>query len=175
MPNLPRFTGGLVGYFGYDVVRYVEEKLSASTPKDDLGNPDILLMVSDEVVVFDNLLGKLILVVHQKASDVDAWIKSQKKLDELELKLKEPVPNLPPLNSSSEGKNESNFISSFGKDNFLAAVKKIKNYVLAGDVMQVVPSQRLSIEFKADINETIVFPLPTSPCSNKFIGSVCSR
>ena len=150
LPNLPRFTGGLVGYFGYDVVRYVEEKLSASTPKDDLGNPDILLMVSDEVVVFDNLLGKLILVVHQKASDVDAWIKSQKKLDELELKLKEPVPNLPPLNSSSEGKNESNFISSFGKDNFLAAVKKIKNYVLAGDVMQVVPSQRLSIEFKAE-------------------------
>jgi len=150
LPNLPRFTGGLVGYFGYDVVRYVEEKLSASTPKDDLGNPDILLMVSDEVVVFDNLLGKLILVVHQKASDVDAWIKSQKKLDELELKLKEPVPNLPPLNSSSERKNESNFISSFGKDNFLAAVKKIKNYVLAGDVMQVVPSQRLSIEFKAE-------------------------
>jgi anthranilate synthase component 1 len=62
LPNLPRFTGGLVGYFGYDVVRYVEEKLSESTPKDDLGNPDILLMVSDEVVVFDNLLGKLFFV-----------------------------------------------------------------------------------------------------------------
>jgi anthranilate synthase component 1 len=68
----------------------------------------------------------------------------------LELKLKEPVPNLPPLNSSSEGKNESNFISSFGKENFLAAVQKIKNYVLAGDVMQVVPSQRLSIEFEGE-------------------------
>ena len=120
------------------LVRYVEEKLSASTPKDDLGNPDILLMVSDEVVVFDNLLGKLILVVHQKASDVDAWIKSQKKLDELELKLKEPVPNLPPLNSSSEGKKMSLILYLvLGKDNFLAAVKKIKNYVLAGDVMQV--------------------------------------
>ncbi|MAD58076.1 MAG: anthranilate synthase component I [Porticoccus sp.] len=150
LPDLPRFTGGLVGYFGYDVVRYIEEKLRVSTPKDDLGNPDILLIVSDEVVVFDNLLGKLILVVHQKASDTDAWIKSQKKLDELELKLKEPVPNLPPLNSSSEGKNESNFISSFGKENFLAAVQKIKNYVLAGDVMQVVPSQRLSIEFEGE-------------------------
>ena len=150
LPNLPRFTGGLVGYFGYDVVRYVEEKLSESTPKDDLGNPDILLMVSDEVVVFDNLLGKLIFVVHQRASDTDAWVKSQSKLDELECKLKESVPDLPPLNSSIERRNDSNFISSFGKDNFLAAVKKIKNYVLAGDVMQVVPSQRLSIEFKAE-------------------------
>ena len=150
LPNLPRFTGGLVGYFGYDVVRYVEEKLSESTPKDDLGNPDILLMVSDEVVVFDNLLGKLIFVVHQKASDTNAWVKSKNKLDELESKLKESVPDLPPLNSSSERRNKSNFISSFGKDNFLAAVKKIKNYVLAGDVMQVVPSQRLSIEFKAE-------------------------
>jgi len=150
LPELPRFTGGLVGYFGYDVVRYVEERLKNSTPKDDLGNPDILLMASDEVVIFDNLLGKIIFVVHQDASDSDAWNKAQHRLDELEAKLKNPVPDLPPLNLDGAGKNEAAFVSSFGKENFLAAVKKIKNYVLAGDVMQVVPSQRLSIDFDAE-------------------------
>ncbi|MFT6300175.1 MAG: anthranilate synthase component 1 [Saprospiraceae bacterium] len=150
LPELPRFTGGLVGYFGYDVVRYVEERLKNSTPKDDLGNPDILLMASDEVVIFDNLLGKIIFVVHQDASDSDAWNKAQHRLDELEAKLKNPVPDLPPLNLDGAGKNEAAFVSSFGKENFLAAVKQIKNYVLAGDVMQVVPSQRLSIDFDAE-------------------------
>ena len=150
LPELPRFTGGLVGYFGYDVVRYVEDRLSKSTPKDDLGNPDILLMASDEVVIFDNLLGKIIFVVHQDTSSSDAWSKAQNRLDELETKLKTSVPDLPSLDLNGREKNESHFVSSFGKDNFLAAVKKIKNYVLAGDVMQVVPSQRLSIEFKEE-------------------------
>ena len=150
LSELPRFTGGLVGYFGYDTVRYVEERLRKSAPKDDLGNPDILLMVSDEVVIFDNLLGKLIFVVHQDACDANAWEKAQQRLDELEIKLKNPVPDLPPLNLDSEGQNESAFVSSFGKENFLAAVSKIKDYVLAGDAMQVVPSQRLSLDFNAE-------------------------
>ena len=150
LSELPRFTGGLVGYFGYDTVRYVEERLRKSAPKDDLGNPDILLMVSDEVVIFDNLLGKLIFVVHQDACAANAWEKAQQRLDELEIKLKNPVPDLPPLNLDSEGQNESAFVSSFGKENFLAAVSKIKDYVLAGDAMQVVPSQRLSLDFNAE-------------------------
>ena len=150
LPELPRFTGGLVGYFGYDVVRYVEDRLSKSAPTDDLGNPDILLMASDEVVIFDNLLGKVIFVVHQDTSTHDAWNNAQNRLDELEAKLKKSVPDLPPLDLNGREKNEPDFVSSFGKDNFLAAVKKIKNYVLAGDVMQVVPSQRLSIEFKEE-------------------------
>lgn len=150
LPRLPRFTGGLVGYFGYDTVRYVEPKLRASTPHDDLGNPDILLMASDEVVIFDNLLGKLIFVVHEDATEPNAWNRAQERLDELEAKLKCAVPVLPPVNLRGSGLDESTFVSSFGEANFKAAVDKVKNYVLAGDVMQVVPSQRLSMDFNTE-------------------------
>ncbi|WP_461482451.1 anthranilate synthase component I [Porticoccus sp.] len=150
LPQLPRFTGGLVGYFGYDTVRYVEPKLKQSAPPDELGNPDILLMVSDEVVIFDNLLGKLILVVHEDAAEPNAWVHAQARLDDLEARLKNPLPELPPLNMAGSGLQESAFVSSFGEQNYKDAVNKIKEYVLAGDVMQVVPSQRLSMDFDAE-------------------------
>lgn len=150
LPQLPRFTGGLVGYFGYDTVRYVEPKLKASVPEDDLGNPDILLMASDEVVIFDNLLGKLIFVVHEDASEPNAWTKAQARLDALEAKLKNTLPDLPPVNLNGTGLDESAFVSSFGEENYKAAVNKVKDYVLAGDVMQVVPSQRLSMDFDVE-------------------------
>ncbi|WP_461521485.1 anthranilate synthase component I [Porticoccus sp.] len=150
LPQLPRFTGGLVGYFGYDTVRYVEPKLKNSAPPDELGNPDILLMVSDEVVIFDNLLGKLILVVHEDAAGTNAWEHAQTRLDDLEAKLKQPLPELPSLNMAGSGLQESAFVSSFGEQNYKDAVNKIKEYVLAGDVMQVVPSQRLSMDFDAE-------------------------
>jgi anthranilate synthase component 1 len=149
-PQLPRFTGGLVGYFGYDTVRYVEPRLKASVPDDEMGNPDILLMVSDEVVIFDNFLGKLMFVVHEDASEPDAWNIAQRRLDTLEAKLKTSVPELPPLNLEGGGLDESAFVSSFGEENYKAAVNKIKDYVLAGDVMQVVPSQRLSMDFHTE-------------------------
>jgi len=150
LPQLPRFTGGLVGYFGYDTVRYIEPRLKKSVPQDALGTPDILLMVSDEVVIFDNLLGKLILVVHEDASEPNAWNLAQTRLDELEAKLVKPLPELPPLNMHGSGLQESVFVSSFGEQNFKQAVNKIKDYVLAGDVMQVVPSQRLSMDFDGE-------------------------
>ncbi len=150
LPQLPRFTGGLVGYFGYDTVRYVEPRLKASVPNDDLGNPDILLMASDEVIIFDNLLGKLIFVVHEDAAEPDAWSKAQHRLDELEAKLKRSLPELPPVNLEGGGLDESAFVSSFGEENFKAAVNKVKDYVLAGDVMQVVPSQRMSMDFDTE-------------------------
>lgn len=150
LPQLPRFTGGLVGYFGYDTVRYVEPRLKDSMPEDDLGNPDILLMASDEVVVFDNLLGKLIFVVHEDAEQPNAWAKAQARLDDLEAKLKNPLPDLPPVNLKGGGLDESAFVSSFGEENFKAAVDKVKDYILAGDAMQVVPSQRLSTDFDVE-------------------------
>lgn len=150
LPQLPRFTGGLVGYFGYDTVRYVEPRLKDSVPEDDLGNPDILLMASDEVVIFDNLLGKLIFVVHEDAEEPNAWAKAQSRLDDLEAKLKNPLPDLPPVNLNGGGLDESAFVSSFGEENFKAAVDKVKDYILAGDVMQVVPSQRLSTDFDVE-------------------------
>lgn len=150
IPNLPRFTGGLVGYFGYDTVRYVEPRLRASVPDDELKTPDILLMVSDEVVIFDNLLGKLMLVVHGDAKQPDAWEQTQQRLDHLESLLANPVPELPPLNLAGNGLSEDMFVSSFGEENFKSTVSHIKDYVLAGDVMQVVPSQRLSTDFDGE-------------------------
>lgn len=150
LPDLPRFTGGLVGYFGYDTVRYVEPRLAKTTPPDRLGTPDILLMASDEVVVFDNLSGTIILVVHVDAKDPSSLQKAEARLDELEKKLAEPTPQLPPMNTQGSGISEGDFVSSFGKENYLRAVEKVKEYTLAGDVMQVVPSQRFSAKFKAE-------------------------
>ena len=148
-PDLPRFTGGLVGYFGYDTVRFVEPRLAASAPADELGTPDILLMASDEVAIFDNLSGTIMLVVHVDAKEVGALAKAEARLDELEHRLAEPKPDLPPMNMQVDGISEQDFVSSFGEQDFKVAVNKIKDYVVAGDVMQVVPSQRLSAPFDA--------------------------
>jgi anthranilate synthase component 1 len=150
LPGLPRFTGGLVGYFAYDCARYVEPRLRASQPEDVIGTPDILLTVSDEVLVFDNLEGKIILVVHANPEIDNAFAKAVARLDELEEKLKTELPDVPALDLSKEGNSESHFVSHTGEDNFYKAVDKIKEYVLAGDTMQVVVSQRLSIDFKQE-------------------------
>jgi anthranilate synthase component 1 len=147
LPDLPRFTGGLVGYFGYDTVRYVEPRLSKSAPPDQLGTPDILLMASDEVAIFDNLSGTIMLVVHVDAKDPNALADAEARLDELERKLAEPKPDLPPMNLQSDGLGEEAFVSSFGKENYKRAVEKVKQYTLSGDIMQVVPSQRFTAPF----------------------------
>ena len=153
LPDLPRFTGGLVGYFGYDTVRYVEPRLAKSAPPDQLGTPDVLLMASDEVAVFDNLSGTIMLVVHADAKDPNALADAEIRLDELEDKLAQPKPDLPPMNMDSDGLAEDAFVSSFGKDNYKRAVDAVKQYTLSGDVMQVVPSQRFSAPFEeAPIN-----------------------
>ena len=149
LPDLPRFTGGLVGYFGYDTVRYVEPKLAQSTPKDELGTPDILLMASDEVAIFDNLSGTLMLVVHVDAKQADALEQANARLDELQHKLTMPAPQLQDTIGSGNDLSEESFKSSFGQEAFLKSVDKIKDYIMAGDAMQVVPSQRLSAPFTA--------------------------
>ncbi len=150
LPNLPRFTGGLVGYFAYDCVRYVEPHLKASMPEDILGNPDILLSVSDEVLVFDNLAGKLILVIHANPEIEHAYSKAVARLDELTQNLRKPVPPVAPLSLQADGAKELQFKSHMGEAGYKAAVEKIKEYTLSGDIMQVVPSQRLSIDFDAE-------------------------
>ena len=149
LPDLPRFTGGLVGYFGYDTVRFVEPRLANTAAEDDLGAPDILLLASDEVAIFDNLSGTIMLVVHVDAAQPGALEMAEARLDELESKLAQPAPELPPMNISGEGIREDAFVSSFGQQDYMAAVDMVKDYVLAGDVMQVVPSQRLSAPFDA--------------------------
>ena len=149
LPNLPRFTGGLVGYFGYDTVRYVEPRLAKSQPKDELGTPDILLMASDEVAVFDNLSGTLMLVVHADAKQPDGLDQANARLDELQKKLDMPAPELAESGDAGDQISEDVFKSSFGEQAFLKSVDKIKDYIMAGDAMQVVPSQRLSAPFTA--------------------------
>ena len=146
LPNLPRFTGGLVGYFAYDTVRYIEERLKHTAPKDELDNPDIMLMVSDELVVFDNLSGKLILVTHADPATPAALEKAEFRLDDLVRRL-QTTNVLPPVQASLNPAQEDDFKSGFGREAFEASVEKIREYILAGDAMQVVPSQRMTIPF----------------------------
>lgn len=146
-PELPKFHGGLVGYFGYDTVRLIEPRLAHSAPKHDpIGTPDILLMRSEEVVVFDNLSGQVHVITHADPNEPGSYEAAQARLDALQQKLRQPlqVPQDAPL---AQGLDESQFVSSFGEEAFKRAVEKIKDYILAGDVMQVVISQRLSIPF----------------------------
>ncbi|MDX1458754.1 MAG: anthranilate synthase component I [Marinobacter sp.] len=151
LEDLPRFNGGLVGYFGYDTVRYIEKRLQQTCPPDKIGNPDILLMVSDEIVVFDNLRGKLHLIVHVDPNIDGAYALAQQRLEELESRLHRQTADAPrtPPHLSGKTVNEEDFISGFSKEKFEAAVDKIKEYVLDGDVMQTVISQRMTIPFEA--------------------------
>ncbi len=148
LDNLPRFTGGLVGYFGYDTVRYIEPRLSRSKHPDPLGTPDILLLISEEVVVFDNLRGKLYVVVHVDPSQYEAYLAGRQRLDELVSRLRS---NRPQYASTETGRHvdESEFVSGFTRERYQQAVERIKDYINAGDVMQVVLSQRLSIPYHA--------------------------
>lgn len=150
LEELPRFNGGLVGYFGYDCVRYVEPRLAPGCPDNDLGTPDILLMVSDEVLVFDNLAGKLIFIVHVDPAEADAEANAHARIDELEQRLHNPTPDLGAISLDGEALCEQAFTSQFGQDEFEGVVDKIKDYILAGDCMQVVPSQRLSAPMTAE-------------------------
>ena len=145
--NLPIFNGGLVGYFGYDCVRYIENKLVDSEPPDQIGTPDALFMISDEVAVFDNLKNKLHLIVLIESPDDEE--QANARLDELEDNLKTSLPFedfVKPVKSIEE----KDFVSGFGEQEFKNSVKKAKKYIESGDIMQVVCSQRMSIPFNAD-------------------------
>jgi len=148
LPGLPRFTGGLVGYFGYDTVRYIEPRLGGCRSADTLGTPDIMLMVSDEVLVFDNLRGRLYVVIHADPAKQDALNHAQQRLDELVARLRGPVP-VRPSRPATQAVREADFSSEFGRDRFEAAVRRIKDYIVEGDVMQVVLSQRLRAPLQA--------------------------
>ncbi|WP_263261128.1 anthranilate synthase component I [Pseudomonas sp. RIT-PI-S] len=149
IPGLPRFNGGLVGYFGYDSVRYVEKRLGASPNPDPIGVPDILLMVSDAVVVFDNLAGKIHAIVLADPSQADAYEQGRAQLAELMERLRQPITPRSGLDFTQPPGQEPAFRSSFTQEDYERAVNTIKDYILAGDCMQVVVSQRMSIDFKA--------------------------
>ena len=148
-PELPRFYGGLVGYFGYDCVRYVERKLKDSAPPDPVGTPDILLMVSEDIVIFDNLQASMQLISLVDPNEAGARQRALARLQVLAGKLGKAAAPIP-KSSAPQQVAESDFISEFGEAPFKAAVERIREYTRAGDVMQVVLAQRMSIPFGAD-------------------------
>ncbi len=145
--GMPRFSGGMVGYFGYDCIRYIETRLDVSDKDDPLECPDILLMVSEQLVVFDNLNGKLHIIVHADPKQDGAYEKAQQQLDVLANKLTISINNAP--NGKTRHVDEKDFISGFTQEKFKQGVDRIKEYIVEGDAMQVVLSQRLSIPFNA--------------------------
>ena len=137
-PGMPRFCGGLAGYFGYDTVRHIEKRLAHSAPKDDLGLPDIQLLVTEELAVIDNLSGKLYLIVYADPTQPEAFMKARQRLKDLRAMLRRAVDV--PVTSASVRTDTSR---EFAKEDYLKAVAKAKEYIMAGDLMQVQVGQRL--------------------------------
>ncbi len=137
-PGLPRFCGGLAGYFGYDTVRHIEKKLAASCPPDDLGCPDILLLHCEELAVIDNLSGKLYLIVYADPTQPEAYGRAKRRLRELRERLKRSA-SAPAINASQQHPPQRDF----AKADYLRAVERAKELIAAGDFMQVQVSQRI--------------------------------
>jgi anthranilate synthase component 1 len=137
-PGLPRFCGGLAGYFGYDAVRYIEKKLEKSCPPDTLGTPDILLLQCEELAVIDNLSGKLYLIVYADPTTPEAYVGAKKRLRDLKEQLKYSVsaPVVKPTQSYPAERD-------FAKADYIAAVEKAKELIAGGDFMQVQVGQRI--------------------------------
>ncbi len=147
LPDAARFIGGLVGYFGYDTARYIEPGLASARKPDVMDVPDIVLFVSQEVVVFDRLKNRLSIVLHVDVRETSAYDAACRRLDELFARLEDRVPGLP--GTTSAALTEGDFSSSFGKPDFMRAVETAREYIARGDVMQVVLSQCMSAPFTA--------------------------
>ena len=141
-PGLPRFCGGLAGYFGYDTVRHIERKLVHTCPPDPLGTPDILLLHCEELAVIDNLSGKLYLMVYADPARPEAFAQARRRLRELKEQLRSPV-SAPIVEPSPAHAAER----SFAKADYLAAVERAKRLIEAGEFMQVQVGQRISKRF----------------------------
>jgi anthranilate synthase component I len=138
-PGLPRFCGGLAGYFGYDAVRYIEKKLEKTCPPDTLGCPDILLLQCEELAVIDNLSGKLYLIVYADPAAPDAFAAATRRLQALKARLQQPVvaPQVKPSQAHATERE-------FAKADYIAAVERAKKLIEAGDFMQVQVGQRIT-------------------------------
>lgn len=148
LADLPRFTGGLVGYFGYETIHYIEPQVARCNKPDPIAVPDILLMVSEEVLVFDNLTGKLLIVVHADPDQDNAYPQAQNRVDELVASLRKER-QVSRMNAPTQPVDESDFVSGFTQEGFEEGVRRIKDYIVEGDVMQVVLSQRMTIPYTA--------------------------
>ena len=145
MTGLPRFCGGLAGYFGYETIRYIEPRLAKVQKPDAIGTPDILLMLTEQLAVVDNLSGKLTFIVYADPSAEDAYQLARERLRELISMLRLPVdiPYAPPSKRIAAK-------SEFGEAAFKTAVEKAKQYIFDGDIMQVVLSQRMAQPYPAE-------------------------
>lgn len=144
LDNMPRFTGGLVGYFAYDTVRFIEPQINKTTKPDPMGCPDIMLIVSEEVIVFDNLKGKLYLIIQADPSINNAYHNAKQRLAYLAQQL---IDNTVKVQSSSYMVDEAEMKLEFSCEDYKSAVADIQRYIRSGDVLQVVLSQRLALPF----------------------------
>ena len=141
-PGLPRFCGGLAGYFGYDAVRYIEPKLARTWKSGGIDTPDILLLQTEELAVIDNLSGRLYLIVYADPGQAESYFHAKRRLAELTDKLRYSV-TAPPVKRGPSYAVER----EFDKAAYLAAVGVAKEYIAAGDMMQVQVGQRLKKRF----------------------------
>lgn len=148
LPDIPlRFSGGLVGYFGYETIRHIEPRLAGQAPlPDELNTPDIVLLESHEVAVFDKRDDTLYLVAH--ADTPDAYRRTVTRLDEIEARLRDDDTSAPRAHHSGGGE-VATFVSGYGEEQYKNSVKRIRRHIINGDIMQLVLSQRLSAKYSA--------------------------
>jgi anthranilate synthase component 1 len=144
LPPTLRFGGGLAGYFGYEAVRHVEKSALGAEKPDPIGTPDVLLLVSDELAVVDNVLGKLTLVAYADPSQPGALPAARQRLEAMRARLGSPMPEERSLAVAA-----AEVQRSFTEEDYVRAAQRAKDYILAGDVMQVQVSQRSSRRFDA--------------------------
>ena len=144
VPTMPSFSGGLVGYFGYDMVRVIEPSVGLSDAPNPMSMPDMWLMLSMSVIVFDNLENTLSIIVYADCQSEDGYSSAIRELEQIEEKLAEPSNLRAPVMPTPK------FISQTGAEKYCSDVDKIKDYIAAGDVMQVVPAQRLTADYTGD-------------------------
>ena len=146
-----RFSGGLVGYFAYDSVRYTETVLGPGSSHDPIGTPDILLMLSEELLVFDNLRGTISFIINADPAQPRAYEQGQARLDELQQSMQRPLPETVPQPAPQQSDiKQQDFLHHFPQAAYEKAVRRIKDYIIAGDVMQVVLAQRMSVSFSGE-------------------------
>jgi len=145
--GLPEMLGGLVGYFGYETIGFVESRLAFKDKPDSIGAPDIMLMVSKDVLVFDNLSGRIYMVTLADLNDDGAYLKAQSHLDACVDGLASSF-SAPVATNFDNVVAEEDYTSHFPQDDFEGAVERCREYIREGDIMQVVLSQRLSTPYE---------------------------
>ena len=150
LPELPRFCGGAVGYAGYDVVRYCEHLPDA--PEDDRELPDMAFALYDRMVIFDHINKTILVVCHPQTKDRDleeVYQETCGRVDEICRQLQKGAADIQLTDIAAVGEPTLEWKSNFEKEEFEAAVDKCKEYIKAGDIFQVVISQRLQVECSA--------------------------